>query len=246
MRIPTQPDRVELTLPLFSLLQPETLDELKRQFGAAVESLDPDELQALAIAKEEGLVSNPRMQSCLTKHPTDIGRMLKGLVLGGMLISDDRRRWTTYRLTGRALDAGVRQASLIDASGGVPNSEHKGADSEHKRGGSEHKGTDSEHRRGDSEHKAASLPLELVQLAAAVRGRERVVPDLMRRTILDLCRDRFLSAEDLGQLLDRHPSGLRQRFLKPLVDEGRLRLRHPGSSNRPDQAYSATDAPTAS
>lgn len=185
------------------------------------------------------------MQSCLTKHPTDIGRMLKGLVVRGMLVSDDRRRWTTYRLTGGALDAGVRQASLFDASGGVPDSEHKGVDSEHRRGDSEHKGADSEHKRGDSEHKAASLPLELVALAAAVRGRERVVPDLMRRTVLDLCRDRFLSAEDLGQLLDRHPSGLRQRFLKPLVDEGRLRLRHPGSSNRPDQASTATDAPKA-
>lgn len=63
------------------------------------------------------------------------------------------------------------------------------------------------------------------------------MPDLMRRTIVDLCRGRFLSAEDLGHLLGRHPNGLRQRFLKPLVNEGKLRLRHPGSSNRPDQAY---------
>lgn len=212
--------------------------------------MDPDELQALAIAKEEGLVSNPRMQSCLTKHPTDIGRMLKGLVVRGMLVSDDRRRWTTYRLTGVAGEAAAPQASLVDGVGGVqgsePNSsEHNGVDSEHKPWDSERNRTDSEQKLRDSEHTAASLPAELVAVAAAVRGRERVPPDRMRRTIVDLCRARFLSAEDLGKLLERHPNGLRQRFLKPLVDEGKLRLRYPGAVNRPDQAYTATDEPMA-
>jgi ATP-dependent DNA helicase RecG len=174
------------------------------------------------------------MQSCLTKHPTDIGRMLKGLIVRGMLLSDDRRRWTTYRLTGVAGDAAAPQASLVDGFGGVQGSE---PDS------SEHNGVDSEQKLRDSEHNAALLSAELVAVAAAVRGRERVLHDRMRRTIVDLCRDRFLSAEDLGKLLNRHPNGLRQRFLKPLVDEGKLRLRHPGSSNRPDQAYTATVQP---
>jgi ATP-dependent DNA helicase RecG len=64
----------------------------------------------------------------------------------------------------------------------------------------------------------------------------------MRRTILALCRGRFLSAEDLGALLARHPNGLRQRFLTPMVAAGVLHLRHPGASNRPDQAYTATDS----
>ena len=235
MRTQAQPDRVELTLPLFSLLQPETVEALKRQFGPSVESLDPDELQALAIAKEEGMVSNPRMQSCLTKHPTDIGRMLRGLVARRMLVSDDRRRWTTYRLPEGAGEVAAHQATLFEDSRGVLDSEHKGSDSEHKGGDSEHKG-------GDSEHSASSLADELVAVAAAVRGRKRVQPDQMRRTILDLCRGRFLSADDLGRLLGRHPNGLRQRFLKPLVDEGKLRLRHPGSSNRPDQAYTTNSS----
>lgn len=235
-----QPDRVELTLPLVSLLQPETVDELTRQFGPSIESLGPDELQVLTIAREEGLVSNPRMQSCLTKHPTDIGRMLKGLVERGFLISDDRRRWTTYRLTGAAAESGAHQASLFEHSRRAGDSEHKAGDSEHMGGDSEHNTADSEHKGGDSEHKEASSPAEIAGVAAAVAGRERVAPDVMRRTILTLCEGRFLSAEDLGELLHRHPNGLRQRFLTPLVAEGKLRLRHPGSSNRPDQAYIAT------
>ena len=62
-------------MPLVSLLQPETGEDLRKQFGGVVNPLAPTELQALTIAKEEGLVSNPRLQDCLTDHPTNIGRI---------------------------------------------------------------------------------------------------------------------------------------------------------------------------
>jgi ATP-dependent DNA helicase RecG len=81
------------------------------------------------------------------------------------------------------------------------------------------------------------LSSELAAAAAEVANRGKAPSELIRRTILALCHDRFLSAEDLARLLHRHPNGLRQRFLTPLVTEGRLRLKHPGSSTRPDQAY---------
>ena len=58
-----------------------------------------------------------------------------------------------------------------------------------------------------------------------------------------MCRERFLTADDLGALLRRNAAGLRDRFLKPMVKEHKLRHRYPGASNRPDQAYIVTDAP---
>ena len=48
--------------------------------------------------------------------------------------------------------------------------------------------------------------------------------------------------DELAELLDRHPDGLRQRFLNPMVGHGLLRLRYPDKPNRADQAYTA-DAP---
>lgn len=265
LRTQLQPDRIELTLPLFSLLQPETLEELRRQFGPAIESLDPDELQALAIAKEEGLVSNPRMQSCLTKHPTDIGRMLKGLVVRGMLVSDDRRRWTTYRLTGGVGCAAVRQASLIEVVPHDRDVELDVGDSVRSAGDSIRSGPlDSMRKGGDSIRSAGdsirSMPLDssvaggdfldldpqLVAIARSVASRRRASSAQVREAILQLCSGRYLSAERMGALLRRNPVRIRHVHLKPLVTAGLLRLKYPGTANRPDQAYTVTDAPKAS
>jgi ATP-dependent DNA helicase RecG len=244
IRVQHQPDRVELTLPLVSLLQPTTIEHLRQRFGSRLDALTPAEIQALAIAKEEGIVSNRRLQDVSTEHRVEIGRMLQGLVESGFLGSDNKRRWTSYRLVGEDAGSVQQQALLFElGSRGAPvakdpgGSEHLGRDSEHLGRDSEHLGWDSEHSGRDSEHLETRLSSELAAAAAEVANRGKAPSELIRRTILSLCRDRFLSAEDLGRLLHRHPNGLRQRFLTPLVTEGRLRLKHPGSSTRPDQAY---------
>jgi len=50
-----------------------------------------------------------------------------------------------------------------------------------------------------------------------------------------------LTRNQLSELLDRNPDGLRSRFLTPMVAHGRLRLRYPDKPNRADQAYTAGD-----
>lgn len=236
IRTQAQPDRVELRLPLVSLLQPATIETLRLRFGDRLDRLEPAAIQALAIAEEEGIVSNRRLQDGSAEHPVEIGRMLQRLVEGGFLASDNKRRWTSYRLSGSESTPGQREASLFEL-GGIGDSAHSARGSEHMPEESEHKGLDSEHRAEDSEHTAPVLPPDLIAVAAAVAGRKRLDPEQMRRTLLELCRGRFLSADELGRLLGRHPNGLRQRFLSPMVAAGVLRLRHPGASNRPDQAY---------
>lgn len=235
-------------MPLVSLLQPATLEQLRHRFGDRIDRLTPSEVQALAIAKEEGVVSNRRLQDVSRDHPVDIGRMLQGLVEAAFLASDSRRRWTTYRLIGDEAGAGVQQASLFEFGSRAvtdvaqsADSEHKPADSEHKPADSEHRPAGSEHTGRDSEHDVDALPPEVAAAAARVADRTRAPVEIVRQTILTLCHGRFLSAEDLGRLLRRHPSGLRQRFLTPMVAEGLLVLRYPGAANRPDQAYTAAD-----
>ena len=60
------------------------------------QKLTPDEQIILGTARLEGSVSNQRLQQMLDLHPTDIGKVLAGLVDKGMLISDWKGRWTTY------------------------------------------------------------------------------------------------------------------------------------------------------
>ncbi|MEY6433577.1 Fic family protein [Thioalkalicoccus limnaeus] len=63
----------------------------------------------------------------------------------------------------------------------------------------------------------------------------------MEKILLNLCENRWLTRNQLAELLTRHPDGLRQRFLTPMVEHGLLRLRYPDKPNRTDQAYTTND-----
>jgi ATP-dependent DNA helicase RecG len=121
--------------------------------------------------------------------------------------------------------------------------------SSHLRGDSYHSGGDSSHLPGDSGHlpgNSSHLPRqweELKAIAAPVAGTGNAAPELVQQVILKLCAGRYLTLEQLGDLLDRNPAGLRNRFLTPMVTAGLLRLRYPATAARPDQAYTTFDAP---
>lgn len=59
----------------------------------------------------------------------------------------------------------------------------------------------------------------------------------MRFTILELCCGRFLSVADLAFLLNRSSQGLRDRFLKPLIDQELLERPFPQRPNHEQQGY---------
>jgi ATP-dependent DNA helicase RecG len=72
-----------------------------------------------------------------------------------------------------------------------------------------------------------------------IRQKKRLSPKDIERVLLQLCQNRWLTRNQIAQLLDRNSEGLRQRFLNPMVEHGLLRLRYPKKPNRTDQAYSA-------
>lgn len=222
-----EPDRVRLTLPMISLIPAETLDLLRRALGSRVDSLAPAELQALATADVEGSVSNVRLQELLTDHPVDITRMLTRLCDQGLLVSDNRRRWTTYRLSG-----GPQGPSLF----GVDDSSHWAVDSGHL--------PESSGRLPESSgHLPSEVLVQLRDMAKPVADSGKASGEQVMSVIAALCRGRFLTAQQMAGLLNRNTEGLRKRFLTPMTREGKLQLRYPESPNRPDQAYTTVDEP---
>ncbi|WP_269900195.1 Fic family protein [Paenalcaligenes faecalis] len=60
----------------------------------------------------------------------------------------------------------------------------------------------------------------------------------MRELILDLCQLQPLTANQLCQLLGRKDSKeLRRTYLRPLLEEGVLKMLYPETENHPNQAY---------
>ena len=101
---------------------------------------------------------------------------------------------------------------------------------------------DSVHKPDHSVHKAdhSVHNEELRDLAAPARTQKRLLPEEMERIILALCDGRWLTRNQLAELLDRNPDGLRSRFLTSMVAHNRLCLRYPDKPNRTDQAYTAS------
>ncbi len=228
-----QPDRVRLIMPMASLMPEETLDELRERFGRKFGNLSEDEVLAVVTARVEGQVSNARMREITDKHPADLTRALQALVRKGFLTQDGQKRWATYRLRGE----NVRNA------GGSP--ERLTSDSIHKEADSTHK-ADSIHKSvWDSSQMLEDMDTEtlarLRQIAALAQALRRLSPEETRNIILKLCDGIYLTAFHLGRLMNRSSVGLRNRFLKPLVREGLLRLRYPEKPNSPDQAYTAVE-----
>ncbi|BDD86252.1 hypothetical protein [Desulfofustis limnaeus] len=59
----------------------------------------------------------------------------------------------------------------------------------------------------------------------------------MEKILLELCRERWLTRNEISILVRRNPESLRQRYTKPMVEHGLLRLHYPEKPNRTDQAY---------
>lgn len=223
-----QPDRVRLTLPMVSLLPEESLIRLRTVLGEDLGGLDPREVQALVTADVEGSVTNQRLQQFMAEHTVDITRVLQELVGKGLLVKDGYGRWASYRLSERLVDAGSN-------AGGTPgitarNSGHTASGSPHKPGSSPHNEPSSP--QGDPVLSDSSL----LAIAAPSRTKERLLPEQTEQIILELCRGRFLTYRQIGELLRRDAKRTKDRFLSKMVKDGRLKTKY-ADPTHPEQAY---------
>ena len=90
--------QVELKLWMISLMPAECTEYLQSILGEDYTELTSEEQIILCTAYLEKNVSNKRMQAILNMHPADVGKHLYRLVHNGMLIANNRGRWTTYNL----------------------------------------------------------------------------------------------------------------------------------------------------
>lgn len=210
-----QPDRVRLVLPMVSLIPSEVESELRERFGDRFAKLDATAVQAVVTARVEGAVTNGRMQEITGEHPKDLTSVLQTLVRDGFLEQQNQRRWASYRLLGDSPPSSPQSAE---------DSPHFGEDSPQS---------------GES---SPQWPAELWAIAEPARLK-KLPRSEVRRVIASLCSDRWVTAKELGTLMNRDPENLQQRFLTGMVKEGVLELRYPEVRNRPDQAYRSARQP---
>lgn len=108
----SQPNKVDLVMPLESLLEENVLAELDRVFGKRIKALDSNGLIVLSMALTEELINNERLRDTLALHPTDITHLLQRLCKEEFLTSSGYGRGTVYKLKVATSDGKVATSKI--------------------------------------------------------------------------------------------------------------------------------------
>jgi len=205
------PDRVQLMLPMVSMLPEATLAELRVRFGDAFEQLDRNEVQTVVAAALEDDVSNQRLQEILPLHRVDITKLLRGLVRKRLLVPEGIGRGTRY--------------TLLEATEPVAN------------GGSSLANDGSSPANDGSSPVNDGSSMEEDAVVVQVRNSKRADVALVEQAILALCAQDFQTAVQLGTALNRSPDRLKNAYLFSMAAEGFLEQRYPENRTHRNQAY---------
>ncbi len=217
-----QPDRVKWMLPMVSLIPEDSLQRLKRQFGADFDHFSTLEVQALVTADIEKRVDNRRLQQITGEHAADITHLLQSLVARKALVKQGHGRWSWYHLP-------EVESTLASQDHSLGNDDRfLGNDDRFLGNGGRILGI------GD---RSLGNDEKLLQIARPARLKKRISQQKMRAIILDLCEGYWLSKAQIAQFVSRNPEDLRNRYINPMVSEGKLQLRFPETPRRDDQAY---------
>lgn len=77
----------------------------------------------------------------------------------------------------------------------------------------------------------------LLNVSEIAREKQRLNPKEMKDLIVKLCEIKPMTLNELGDLLNRQPDPLRNKYLSKLVIEKKLKLLYPDQINHPKQAY---------
>ena len=96
----SRPNKVVLTMSMESLIDENVKAALQKLFGDKLNTLDHNQLIALALAYTEEEISNERLQYALEMHKADITQMLGKMCKQGLLEPSGRGRGTKYHVFG--------------------------------------------------------------------------------------------------------------------------------------------------
>lgn len=234
-----QPNKVELVMPLESLLDEAVLSELKQIFGSKMNNMDQEEIMVLSMALTEEIINNERLRDVFSLHPTDITHLLQKLCKEGFLISTGYGRGTVYRLNDTSSDGETLQVeaknltstNLSDPQANVlyvTLSEGNETDLEDKT--LQVKDTNLTSSEGET------LQVQDANLTSSIPS--RMSRAQLQEMILEFCTE-WRSAEEIAEHVHRHKQYIRGEIL-PKMDHLLIR-KFPTIEKHPGQKYKTKD-----
>jgi ATP-dependent DNA helicase RecG len=216
--IATEPDRIILEMPMFSVIPENTLFELKKLFGDSVEALGKDELAALAVCHIEGDVTNSKLQYTIDRHKSDITKLLQDLCKNRYLVSENKSRWTTYHLN-TDFNTNSHYSKNDDTSNDDTSNDDTSAELLEK--SALVSSTNESKLNEDTSNNDTSLIKNITPLQSK---------------IMEVCSSEYISIEEIAEKVSRSNSHLKNKVIPEMVKAGLLVRLHP-KINHPDQKY---------
>lgn len=218
-----RPDKVELTLPMISLLPDDAVIKLKELFDGKIEKLTQDELTALVTCYSENEINNTQLQYVVPQHRSDITKMLKKLCNEGFLIAEGNGRGTKYHIN---------------------ESEGKFETLEDKVESSENNMESSESNMESSESNMESLKSNMESLKSNMesskQNKQRMTFEELQALIISLSQD-YISIEEIATKVHKTLKYLINFIIPRMLQNGTIERLYPGIPNHPKQKYKATN-----
>lgn len=211
-----EPDKVVLTMPMVSFLSDEAKAKLTEKFGITANSFDHNVLSILALASDEGYVTNVRLRYSLNLHKSEISDLLKLMTQNGLLISEGYGRGMRY-----VLPAGNLNVFRVDSHNVASTTENVAT-------------LDS--------NMATSGPKDgnLNGAKVATSIKKKMSREELQELILENSKE-WISLDDLATRVLRNPKYLRNQIMPLLVASKKIQMLHPESPNHPRQQYKIVD-----
>ncbi len=211
LEVENQPDRIKLTLPMFSVIPEQILSEL-RVFFDDLSSLPPDELTALSFCLIEGSISNHRLQYVLNMHPSDITGMLKKLCAEDYLESDNNGRWTIYKLKQSAVSSEKVDTPdrKVDTSAGKVDTSA-----------------------GKVDTSAGKVDTSMVAI--------RLLRTDLEKLIMRVCTHDYIKMDEIARQIGKSEDYLKNKIFPQMIKDGKLDKRYPYTHNHPEQGYKTNE-----
>ena len=202
----SQPDKVRLTMPMFSVIPEQVLIELNERFEN-LDQLSPEEMTILSFTQIEGSISNQRLQYVLNIHSADISILLKKLCENNFLMSDNKGRWTTYRLTPKVATHGTK----VDTSAEPTDNQ-----------GIKTPKVDTSGAKVDTSNSKIPKMLKRGELESL---------------IMEICKDQYVKMDEVAIKIDKSIDYLKNKIFPQMIRDGKLVKKYPYALNHPEQAY---------
>ncbi|MFT6348337.1 MAG: putative HTH transcriptional regulator [Psychromonas sp.] len=255
----SDPAQTILELNTASLIPKETRELLHKIFGDKFYQLNELETNIVVTAAIENWINHERACELTTEHARDVTLALPRLVQKGFLTPVGESKHKFYTLPGIhvATPDQVFANALTSIASNITHSESIITPNEpiitHNEPIITHNSNRDKQGRlvteflikpiiDDLEKLDAALLFQLQEIVKPTIDKQRLSKEQMIQIIIELCTDHYIEIAQLAKLLNRTSQNIRQKYLKPMVENKTLSLAFPQTPTTKRQAYTSKDS----